>query len=161
MPSEDSNNKQTPSTESVILFDGVCNLCNGFVNWIIDRDPDTRFRFLPLQSNAGRAIVAEAGLKPEILGTLVVIDSGRIMLRSSGVLWIGSRLETRLAGLARAIKFVPTPLRDIVYRLVAWSRYRIFGRTQACRVPTPELMHRFLDPDDVDASFRAAGLEKV
>ena len=117
--------------------------------------------FLPLQSKSGRAVVTGAGLDPDVLGTLVVIDSGRVLLRSAGVLCIIGRLETRLTVLARTCKLVPVPVRDIVYRLVAKSRYRIFGREQACRIPTPELMHHFLDPDDTQAAIEACVMEMV
>ncbi len=148
------------SSKTVVLFDGVCNLCNRSINWIIDRDPGSRMRFLPLQSDAGRALAGHIGLNPEQLTTMVAIRSGRVMLRSSAALHVGTRLATPLAGLARVCLVVPAVVRDIGYRLVAHSRYVVFGKLEACRVPTPELASRFLDPDDIEAAFAAAGLDR-
>ena len=147
-----------PSPTGVILFDGVCNLCNGFVNWVIDRDPEVRFVFLALQTPAGRELASRAGLDPDVLGTLVVIESGRVRLRSDGVLWVGRRLRSRLAPFAGIGSYIPRPVRDLGYRLVARMRYRLFGRQESCRLPTPELMRHFLDPDDAEAAVRAAGM---
>lgn len=158
VPRVDKTKANHPAPTAVILFDGVCNLCNGFVNWVIDRDPGARFGFLALQSPAGRELAARAGLDPDVLGTLVVIDSGRVRLRSEGVLWVGRRLQSRLAPIARVCSFVPRPVCDLGYRLVARLRYRLFGRQESCRVPTPELMRHFLDPNDGPAALRAAGL---
>ncbi|MEM9661708.1 MAG: DCC1-like thiol-disulfide oxidoreductase family protein [Planctomycetota bacterium] len=146
------------SATTVVLFDGVCNLCNRSINWIIDRDPASRIRYLPLQSQAGRALAEHAGLHPEHLTTMVAIRSGQVMKRSSAALHIGTRIESPLALLSRAFLLIPAVLRDLGYRVVAHSRYVLFGKMDACRVPTPDLASRFLDPDDVAAAFDVAGL---
>lgn len=152
---------QNPSQDSVcvVLFDGVCNLCNGFVNWVIDRDPGAECLFLPLQSQAGRAIVMATGRDPDELETIVVLESGRAFIRSDAALRVGRRLGSPWSGLARFGRVVPRLLRDLVYRLVARWRYRLFGRQEACRLPTPELSAHFLDDSDTDAAFEAAGLD--
>lgn len=128
----------------IVLFDGVCNLCNGAVNFIIDRDPDARFRFAPLQSEAGAGLLAAHGRAfdgaPE---TIYLVENGRIYERSTAALRIARRLRGGWA-LAYAFVAVPRPLRDLAYRFVARHRYRWFGRTEACRRPTPELRARFL-----------------
>ena len=130
---------------TTILFDGVCNLCNGFVNFVIDRDPERRFRFASLQSGAGQALMATHGLTP-VAGdpaSIIVIANGRALQRSSAVL----RIASGLAGpwrLMAAFRIVPPPLRDVVYSFVAGHRYAWFGRSNECRLPTPELRERFL-----------------
>lgn len=146
------------SARSVVLFDGVCNLCNRSINWIIDRDPASQVRFLPLQSPAGQALVASIGMDPQRLTTMIAIRSGRVMLRSSAALHVGTLLATPLARLSSLMLLVPSVLRDLGYRVVARSRYAVFGKLEACRVPTPELASRFLDPDDVGGAFAEAGL---
>ena len=142
---------------TVVLFDGVCNLCNGFVNWVIDRDPAARFRFASLQSEAGRAVVSRAGLDPVGLSSLVVVRGGRVFTQSSGVLLIGGGLRTPMAPAARALRVIPRVIRDAGYRCVARLRYRVFGKSDACRVPTPELLAHFLDERDPAGALRLAG----
>lgn len=127
----------------VVLFDGVCNLCNGVVNFLIDRDPDARLRFAALQSDAAQAILEQSG-QPNELDTLVFIDKGRASVRSTAVLRIVRHLPWYWQPL-RVFWLVPRPLRDALYRLVARNRYRLFGKRDACRMPTPELKRRFMD----------------
>ena len=130
----------------VVLFDGVCNFCNDSVNFIIDRDPRATFRFAALQSEAARAIFAQTGrtLAPGDPESIVVFDRGRLLERSSAVLRIvaGLRGAWPLLGVLRV---VPRPLRDVVYSWFAARRYRWFGKTETCRVPSPEIRGRFLD----------------
>ena len=129
----------------VILFDGVCNLCNSFVNFVLDRDPQSRFQFAALQSPAAARLLTELGRpvpKPEP-DTIVLVQNGTVYERSTAAL----RVARRLSGawkLLYVFIIVPRPLRDIVYRFVARNRYRWFGRKDVCRVPTPELRARFL-----------------
>ena len=130
---------------SIVLFDGVCNFCNAGVNFIIDRDRAAHFRFAPLQSEYAKRLLAERGVDvgegdPE---SMVLVEGERVSLRSTAAL----RIARRLAGpwrLAFAFVAVPAFARDGVYRLVARQRYRLFGRSDACRVPTPEVRARFL-----------------
>jgi predicted DCC family thiol-disulfide oxidoreductase YuxK len=127
----------------IVLFDGVCNLCNGSVQFILKRDPQARFRFASLQSEAGRKLMAEHGLDPDALSSVVVIEDGQAWKESSA----GLRIARHLPGawkLLRVFKVIPRPLRDAVYRLIARNRYRWFGKTEACWLPTPELKARFL-----------------
>lgn len=128
----------------VILFDGVCNLCNASVQFILDRDPDARFRFASLQSEEGAALLRSHGGDPEALDSVVLIEDGRVFQHSDAALRIARHLSGAWPALA-ALRIVPRPLRDAGYRLVARNRYRWFGKEESCRLPTPETRARFLD----------------
>ena len=138
----------------MVLFDGVCNLCNAVVLFAVDRDPSARLRFVSLQSGAGRALLAGLGYEPSQSATgdpesIVVVDKGRVFERSAAVL----RIARYLSGpwwLLSALIVVPRPVRDLVYRWVAAHRYRWFGKSEECRVPTPELRARFIEPREQD-----------
>lgn len=143
----------------MVLFDGVCNLCNASVNWVIDRDHGKAFRFVPLQTPAGRAIVERIGRDPNELSTLVAVEAGEHSIRSDAALRVGRRLGPPWSRFAAAARFLPRPVRDLGYRFVAASRYRVFGKRAACRVPTPELQSRFLDGDDIVSALSTAGFD--
>jgi predicted DCC family thiol-disulfide oxidoreductase YuxK len=127
----------------VVLFDGVCNLCNGAVRFVVRHDRRGRFRFASLQSEAGQALLRRHGLDPADLFSVVLVDGGRVTTRSDAALDVARGLggAWRAAGLLRA---VPRPVRDRVYDWVARNRYRWFGRRDACMLPSPELRARFL-----------------
>ena len=130
---------------AVVLFDGVCNLCNGAVTFIIDRDPDAYFRFAPLQSETGGARLEPGHRDPDridALESIVLLENGQRFTRSTAALCIARRL--RGVWPLYAFIVVPRPVRDRVYRWIARNRYRWFGKTDACRLPTPELARRFL-----------------
>ncbi|MCI0570397.1 MAG: thiol-disulfide oxidoreductase DCC family protein [Myxococcaceae bacterium] len=134
----------TEPVGSVVLFDGVCNLCNGAVNFIIDRDPEAHFHFASLQSPAGTALMEGHGLKvQEEPESIVLLEAGQLFVRSTAALRIARHLRGAWR-LLYLLVLVPRPLRDAAYRFIARHRYRWFGRTEACRVPTPELKARFL-----------------
>lgn len=130
---------------ALVLFDGVCNLCNGAVNFIIDRDPEGYFRFAPLQSEAAQSYLEDSHLDQE-LGTIVLVEDGHTYVRSTAALRIARRLTGPWRLLALGL-LVPRPLRDTVYDRIAANRYDWFGRRTQCRMPTPELKGRFLDYD--------------
>ncbi|RYU77136.1 thiol-disulfide oxidoreductase DCC family protein [Hymenobacter persicinus] len=130
---------------ATILFDGVCNLCNGFVQFIIRHDPAGRFRFASLQSAAGRAVLEAQGAQlpaadPE---SVLLVADGQVYSHSTAVLQIARRLGGmwRLLTVARLL---PRRWRDALYRFVARHRYQWFGRQDACLLPSPELAQRFL-----------------
>lgn len=136
------------SPAPLVLFDGVCNLCNGAVLFIIDREPRGILRFASLQSDAGRAALRRAGSalaegsdEPD---TIVFLEAGRMFERSTAALRIARYMRWPYRALY-ALLLVPRPLRDLVYRFVARHRYRWFGKSDACRVPTPELRARFVE----------------
>ncbi|WP_068786962.1 thiol-disulfide oxidoreductase DCC family protein [Paenibacillus phocaensis] len=136
--------KPDPRNEHVILFDGVCHLCQGAVKFIIKRDPVGRFRFASLQSQAGSRLLQTAGSQEESLDSVVLIEQGHYYTRSAAALRIARGLRYPWP-LLYAFILVPRGLRDAVYRYVAKHRYRWFGKDETCLVPTRELKERFLE----------------
>jgi predicted DCC family thiol-disulfide oxidoreductase YuxK len=130
-------------THPLVLFDGVCNLCAGVVRFVIERDSEARFRFAPLQSELGRTLQHEHGVDPDALETFVLIDADGAATRSTAVLRMLRELGTPWRWLY-PLRFLPRPLRDALYGVVARNRYRWFGRRDDCLVPTAELRSRFL-----------------
>lgn len=128
--------------EAVVYFDGVCNLCNRFVDFVIRRDRHRRFRFASLQGSTARERLP-GWLTGSVLGTLALEIPGRLRYRSDAVLTILAGLGGiwRLAVIARVI---PAAIRDRVYHYVANHRFRWFGQRDTCRIPTPEERERFL-----------------
>ena len=127
----------------IVLFDGVCSVCDRSVHFIIDHDARGRFEFAPQQSPAGQALIARHGI-PNQLDTIVLIEGDKAYTGSTAVLRV-ARLLDRPWPLFYALHWVPRPLRDFAYRFFVAHRYRWFGQLDACRVPTPELRSRFLD----------------
>ena len=130
-------------SHAVVLFDGVCNLCNGFVQFVIPRDPRGYFRFAALQSPAAARLMAEAGVTPGAADSILLIDGGRAIVRSAAALRIARRLRFPWP-LLYALIVVPRPIRDWVYDLVARNRLRWFGQRDQCLVPGPGIRERFL-----------------
>jgi predicted DCC family thiol-disulfide oxidoreductase YuxK len=130
---------------AVILFDGVCNLCNRSVNLVIDHDGHKYFKLAAIQSEAGAAILAQHARVPASgdPDSILLVEDGRLYESSTAALRIARRL-TGFWKLGYAAIIVPRPLRDLIYRWIARNRYRWFGKSRACRVPTPELKERFL-----------------
>ena len=129
----------------IVLFDGHCNFCSGVVNFLIDRDPHGRLKFAALESETGRRLLADHGLPmPDEPDTMVFIVAGKALVRSDAAL-ATTKYLSGLWPLTRFGSLVPRFLRDQIYKLVARNRYRWFGRSEACRVPTPATRGRFLD----------------
>jgi len=129
--------------ENIILFDGVCNLCNGFVQFVISRDKKKKFRFGSLQSEAAKKILEPFHFPLNELKTIVLIDNGKIYLRSRAVLRIASQLGGAWK-LSALLYIFPSFISDAVYNLISKYRYRIFGKRESCMIPTPELKSRFI-----------------
>jgi predicted DCC family thiol-disulfide oxidoreductase YuxK len=129
--------------DGLILFDGVCIFCSRWVRFVIRRDRERRFRFLPIQSERGRALALRHGIDPDAPQTNAVILDGRIVFKSDAALAVLGRLPglRPLAGL----KTVPRALRDPLYDVIARNRYAVFGRTGTCMVPSPEDRARFVE----------------
>lgn len=128
---------------AVVLFDGVCNFCNGMVNYVIAHDAAGYFKFAPLQSESGKAIVQKYGIDATETDSVILIENERTYLHSTAALRIAQRLDG-IAVWTYAFIVVPRPIRDFFYKLFAKYRYRLFGRQDACMVPTPEVRARFL-----------------
>lgn len=130
--------------KGIILFDGICNLCNRSVQWLIARDTKARFRFGTLQNAAARELVESVHVEQRDMGTVLYVKDGRVLDRSTAALTILKDLGG-LWSLTYAFIIVPPVLRDAVYRWVARNRYKWFGQRSTCMVPTLELRSRFLD----------------
>jgi predicted DCC family thiol-disulfide oxidoreductase YuxK len=134
-----------PSAEgAVLVFDGVCMLCSRSVAFIVERDRARYFRFAPMQSARGRALLLEHGLDPDDPVSLLVLDGEGAWSDSEAVLRVAAAFGGIWA-LARVARVVPRRWRDAIYRWVARNRYRWFGRRESCLMPTPELRARFLE----------------
>jgi len=126
-----------------ILFDGVCNLCNRSVRFVVARDPNERFAFAPLQSGKGRELLTRVGLAADALTSIVLVEEDRAFEKSDAVLRILAGLSG-LWPLLSLLRVVPRKLRDAVYDWIAANRYRWFGQCAECPLPTPEQRRRFL-----------------
>jgi predicted DCC family thiol-disulfide oxidoreductase YuxK len=132
-----------PLDRPVILFDGVCNLCNGSVLFIIKRDPRSQFYFAALQSDFGNEQLKNFGLPATELNSVLLIKGGTLYQKSNAALEIAKHLSG-LWPVLYIFKIIPPFLRDGVYTWIARNRYRWFGKKDACMIPTPELKSRFL-----------------
>ncbi|HEV8582991.1 MAG TPA: thiol-disulfide oxidoreductase DCC family protein [Thermoanaerobaculia bacterium] len=132
------------SPHPVLLFDGVCNLCNGSVQFIIRRDPQARFRFASLQSAVGQLYLEELQVDRQAIDSVILVEGDRWYKESDAALGVVRILGGPWRALG-VLRLIPRPLRDRLYRLIARNRYRWFGKREACWLPTPELRERFLD----------------
>ena len=133
-----------PADKGVILFDGVCNLCSGFVQFTIPRDPKAYYKFVSIQSETGQAILKHFGLSTDEISTVVLVEDGKAYTHSD----VGLKMFRRFPGLWPLLYvfwYVPRPIRDAVYNWIARNRYNWFGKSEACWLPTPELKSRFLN----------------
>jgi predicted DCC family thiol-disulfide oxidoreductase YuxK len=131
------------NTPPIILFDGVCNFCNAAVNFIIKQDKKKVFRFAALQSSTGQKLLEVFNLPKEGFDSFVLIDGGKVYIKSSAGLRVYGKLPwywkwTQVAWIG------PRFLRDGVYDFIARNRYKWFGKKEACIIPTPELRSRFI-----------------
>ncbi|MEO9334353.1 thiol-disulfide oxidoreductase DCC family protein [Ectopseudomonas guguanensis] len=129
--------------ECVVLFDGVCKLCNGWAKFLIRHDPARQFRLASVQSAQGQALLAWYGLPTDRFDTMALIDEAGLHVRSTALLRIVSRLPQPWHAL-RLLRLVPRPLRDWCYDRIALNRYRLFGRHAVCLLPTADHAERFL-----------------
>ncbi|QAU12600.1 thiol-disulfide oxidoreductase DCC family protein [Halorubrum sp. BOL3-1] len=135
---------EIPDDDPIILFDGVCNLCSGFVRFVVPRDTEEKYRFASLQSDVGRALLAEHDLSTDELDSVVLIEDGESYVKSAAII----RIATGLGGRYRLLspfRYVPRSVRDRVYDFVAEHRYRWFGKKDRCMVPSGDVRSRFLD----------------
>ena len=129
----------------ILLFDGHCNLCNAWVQYIVKRDSAGTIRFASLQSGAGRRMLEEHKIDENYIESLVFFEEERFSVSSTAALRTLSYLDSWQKHLI-FLAVVPRSLRDLVYRFIARNRYKWFGRREQCMVPTAELSKRFL-PD--------------
>ena len=134
-------NKQL--THSIILFDGVCNLCNGAVNFVIKRDTGNVFKFTPLQEKQGALLLKTHAIDIQKLDSIVLIENGNVYTKSSAAL----RIAKKLSGpwpLFFVLLIIPSFIRDGVYDFIAKNRYKWFGKKEQCMIPTLGLKEKFL-----------------
>jgi len=134
-------NKQL--THSIILFDGVCNLCNGAVNFVIKRDPGNVFKFTPLQEKQGVLLLKKHAIDAQKLDSIVLVENKKVYTKSSAALRIARKLSG-LWPLFFVLLIIPSFIRDGVYDFIAKNRYKWFGKKEQCIIPTPGLREKFL-----------------
>jgi predicted DCC family thiol-disulfide oxidoreductase YuxK len=125
----------------IILFDGVCNFCNSSVNFIIEHDKQGVFKFAPLQSKIGKKYIDKFGLSA--IDSVILVEDEKAFTHSTAALKIAKRLDG-IWSWASVFIIVPRFIRDFFYKLFAANRYRLFGKQDACMLPTPEVRARFL-----------------
>jgi predicted DCC family thiol-disulfide oxidoreductase YuxK len=139
-----------PGSNPIILYDGVCGLCNSLVQFLLKRDRDGRLRFASLQSDFATKVLQRHGFDPKDLDTMHLVENydqpgERVLQRSTAILRAGRELGGVWSFLAALGRVVPRPLRDMFYGLVARNRYRVFGKYETCMLPDPNQRSRFLD----------------
>jgi predicted DCC family thiol-disulfide oxidoreductase YuxK len=136
--------------DGIILYDGVCVLCSGWVRFVAKRDIERRFRFTPISSPYGRRLAEALGIDPEDPDTNAVVLDGRALRRSDAALAVVATLPGW--GWVRALHLVPRAIRDVLYTLIARYRYRIFGKHEVCDLGGPSLVDRVIVDDGVRPS---------
>lgn len=127
----------------IVLFDGVCNLCNGAILFIIKRDKKDRFRFAPLESDIGKKLLDLHGIDPNKIDSIVLVSGDHAFAKAGAAL----RISKQLSGLWPLLYFfiiIPKIIADFVYDFIARNRYKWFGKKESCMIPTPELKSKFL-----------------
>lgn len=128
----------------VILFDGVCNLCNGSVQYVIKHDKQGLFRFASLQSDGGQKLLQQYQLPQNDFTSFVLLENNEVYTRSTAALKVARKLSG-FVKLLYGFIIVPAFIRDAVYNFIAKNRYKWFGKQESCMIPTPELKERFLN----------------
>ena len=130
--------------DKIVLFDGVCNLCNGAIQFIIKRDKEDIFRFAALQSEVGQKLVAERVIDTSKVDSIILIEPGiAYYTKSEAALKIGCELKGYRI-ISKILLLIPSSLSNIVYDLIAKNRYTWYGKKDDCMIPTPELKAKFL-----------------
>jgi len=132
------------AAQSIILFDGVCNLCNAAVQFVIKRDRKNQFLFASLQSETGKLLLKQFNLDKNEMNSIILIENEKAYQRSTAALKVAKKLDG-LWFLLYAFIIVPKFIRDGVYNLISKNRYSWFGRKDECMIPTPELKAKFLN----------------
>lgn len=143
MNSQHNRSSLNKNRKQIILFDGMCNLCNGTVQFLIKRDTDARFKFGSLQSEPGQALLKSYGLSTSNFETFVYIRGDESFQKSSAALQVLKDLGGPWK-LFYAFIVIPPPVRDFLYSIIVKNRYHWFGQRDSCMVPAPELKDRFL-----------------
>jgi predicted DCC family thiol-disulfide oxidoreductase YuxK len=133
-----------PKDKKIILFDGVCNLCNSAVQYVIKRDQKDLFRFAPLQSALGQSIIKHIGIASQNIDSIILYEPGKAYYyKSSAAIEIARNLKGIIT-YSGIFKIIPSRLRDMIYDYVASNRYKWYGQKESCMIPTAELKAKFL-----------------
>jgi predicted DCC family thiol-disulfide oxidoreductase YuxK len=133
-----------PADKKVILFDGVCNFCNFWVNYIIEKDKKDLFRFASLQSEFGQSILSKLNLAENDFDTFVLIESKKVFIRSTAALKVVKDITGWLK-IVYPFIILPVFIRDLVYNLIAKNRYKFFGKSEFCRIPSEPEKSKFIE----------------
>ncbi len=139
--------KVLPKDKKIILFDGVCNLCNNAITFVIKRDKNDCFRYAPLQSEVGHFLTQKHNIDPSQTDSIILVEGDKVSVKSTAALRIARSLNNGYP-LLYGFMIIPNFIRNWVYDYVARNRYRWFGKKDACMIPTPELKSKFLDTLD-------------
>jgi len=132
------------STKKIILFDGVCNLCNNTIQFVIKRDQNDIFRYAALQSETGEKFLAERNIDTKEIDSIILIEPNiAYYTKSTAALEIGKELKG-LGTISAILQWLPESFRNIVYDIIAKNRYRWYGKKDACMIPTEELKSKFI-----------------
>ena len=131
------------NSKPIILFDGICNLCDGAVKFVIKHDPENQFLFASLQSEAGQRLLKQYKLPLENFNSFILIQDEKVYSKSTGALKVARQIKGVWSWLYIFI-IIPAFIRDAVYAWIAQNRYKWFGKKEACMIPTPGLKARFL-----------------
>jgi predicted DCC family thiol-disulfide oxidoreductase YuxK len=130
--------------KKIILFDGVCNLCNSSIQFVIKHDAQDIFRYAALQSEVGQKLISERGIDTYKVDSIILIDPGvAYYTKSDAALEIGTQLKGYRT-ISKLFRLIPSSLRNIVYDFIAKNRYKWYGKKEQCMLPTPELLSKFL-----------------
>ncbi len=132
------------NNNQIILFDGVCNLCNGFVKFIIKRDPKAKFKFASLQSEIGQSLLYKFGLPTDDFHSFVYIKGDKYFIKSSAALNVLKDMGG-IWNLFFAFIIIPKFIRNFFYDIISKTRYQLFGKRNSCMVPSSEIKQRFLE----------------
>ncbi len=150
VPSTQSSAVRAPQPQLVVLFDGVCNLCNGAVTWLLERDTRQVLHFGALQSDAAQRLLKQHRANTNLPDSIVFIDADGVHTRSDAALRIASHLGLPWSFIS-VFRVLPGALRDTVYNWIARNRYRWFGKRDSCMMPLPGVADRFLNDAGTDA----------
>lgn len=132
-----------PKNKKTILFDGVCNLCNTSVQFVIKHDKKDIFRFVPIQSDLGQKIISHIGIDTKVIDSIVLYEKDAYYYKAEAGLRILKHLSTIYKPLL-VFSILPKALLNLIYDYVAKNRYKWFGKKESCMIPTPELESKFL-----------------
>jgi predicted DCC family thiol-disulfide oxidoreductase YuxK len=135
--------KKNHANYELILFDGVCNFCNASINFVIDHDPKSHFKFAPLQSEIGQDILSKFNKNKKDFDSIILLKDNQLYQKSEAAL----EITKHLSGFWKYVsifRILPPFFLNFFYDIIAKNRYRIFGKADSCRMPTPELRERFL-----------------